>query len=252
MERLLEYLNCVEKAAASGGLVRGARSDFYLVCPCCKSQTQLPPFDDAGHKICFAPSSVGVFKFPFDPVYSAGYKDYFELVAARQTGNFPYLLEAYRLYKGTGGAYAAAFAKFGDDMFILSSCWGLVSAKFKLPCYNFEFSVRQKRQPTPTPHTRYINYDGCDTCNAWLNTGFFHLAQPAFENPLKPVVIVGGQQYIRRFKYLYSVNGLQNPVIALVGEDKMHSYLTAAKPKNWHIKRIGGYTNWQYWYMKNL
>lgn len=252
MERLLEYLNAVEEGAASGGTARGARPDFYLVCPCCKSQTRLPPFDDAGRKICFSPSPKAVFKFPFDPVYSAGYKDYFELVAAKQAGSFPYMLEAYRLYVGSGGAYAAAFANFGDDMFILSSCWGLVSAKFKLPCYNFEFSVRQKRQSAPTPHTRYINYDGCDTCNAWLNTGFFHLAQPAVENPLKPVVVVGGQQYIRRFKYLYSANGLQNPVIALAGEDKVCSYLTAVKPKNWHIKRIDGYTNWQYWYMKNL
>lgn len=252
MEGLLEYLNTVEEGAASSGTARGARPDFYLVCPCCKSQTQLPPFDDAGHKICFSPSPKVAFKFPFDPVYSAGYKDYFELVAAKQAGNLPYMLEAYRLYIGSGGAYAAAFANFEDDMFILSSCWGLVSAKFKLPCYNFEFSVRQKGQSTPIAHTRYINYDGCDTCNAWQNTGFFHLAQPAVEKPLKPIVVVGGQQYIRRFKYLYLANNLQNPVIVFAGEDKVCSYLTAAKPKNWHIKRIDGYTNWQYQYMKNL
>lgn len=250
-----KYLDYVGKKM-SGNVLSPcvARPSFYLVCPCCSSQDEnLGDFDDSGTKVCFGniTNAQGIFKYPFEKPITQGFGNYYELVDNLQQNPPPYLTEAWKLYQARGAPYYRAHKNNKTSLFILSPCWGLVRADFCLPHYNFEFALRQKAKQLDS-HFRYIDDTGADLIQNWSGYGFNHLESDAKQNPQKPIVVLGGKCYILRFRYLYCLAALKNPVYALIGDDKCFNILNQANLPNWNLIRVNSYTNWHYNYMKNL
>lgn len=253
MEKLIEYLKRVDYAVNHDGKVNSdEKPDFFLVCPCCGTQEGLPLFFDNGISVKFGnvDGAQGEFHYPFHKPKTSGFDDYYKLVNSLQKTPTNYMIEAKYLYLGRGKPtpYELAYDHNKTNLFILSPCWGLVSADFKLPRYNFEFRVRQ-RLSRLGDHYRYINQKGKDNCPAWAGKGFNHLDSEAKKNPQKPIVILGGANYIYRFYGIYSDCKWVNPVYAIVGESNIANEISAP---TWKFIKVQGNQNWHYQYMKRI
>ncbi len=94
------------------------------------------------------------------------------------------LIEAYALYQNP--IYRGLFQKFGDNLYILSAGWGLISAKFRIPKYDITFSISARDPNIIRPIQNPV----------WDENDF---KQIAGISPNQRLIFIGGKDYIHQF-----------------------------------------------------
>lgn len=230
MEETVKYLGCKIK-----GTSVTLKADFYLLCQCCQSQGRA--------KQCFGVDIVANPQKPNDmrpfDVLPSGNTIYDE-VEKQQDAN---LTPAYLAYtagcRNIMSPYEQCYRNHGNNLFILSTAWGIVRADFKIPKYDVSFSPRADPRVKAKLNSRgdYAN----NHWNSYANVAFNHLKfrdeidSNLKVNSKKPIVVILARTYLLRFARVYSNSGMSNPLVII-------SY--AVVPNN--VRRILGNANVQY------
>lgn len=233
LENVIEYLKDIDARVVGGGRKTQScinKPNFYIVCPCCKSQKPL-----CGNGLgAFVNVNVG--HRPFDSFKN--FNTYFDTVKAFQGSLTP----AYKLYNGEKGARSPHYICHEHNkknLYILSTAWGIVNSEFELPEYNVTFSADDNTA---------LQSDGEYEDTQWRNgmsRAFNELA--TLSDKSLPVVMMGGDSYIRRFLFLS--RKILNPVVIFT---RKASIIEECKRKKIpYVKaNTDTRTNWYYKYME--
>lgn len=248
-EKIKEYISGIEGAVNGKNAVPTNRPDFYLVVPCANS----------GKNITFNETPTIEVKFKTIPNHSAnpkevcpyeqplsggGYNNYLEFIENNQA--HPDLVHAYELYdNGKGKGYVSVYNKLAQNFFILSSLWGIIKADKKIPHYNITLEVSSYGKGCS--NVQYINKQGV-AFNANNNLCFNDLEKIAKENPQKPIVFFGSDNYIQRFIELSK--NFSNDII-LVHKRDLSKIVIPSWWKKIHIN-CDRRTAWYYDFMKKI
>ena len=199
--------------------------DFYIVCPCCGCQKENAP--TLGVDIVANPNASE--KRPFDLWENE--KTFFKKVEEKQGSLTP----AYELYQGGNGAYKIVHENHKTKAYFLSPAWGIVRSDFRLPKYNVSFSNNAKKK-----YRAVIRNNGRYENNEWqkgMENAFNHLKEDINKegNQDIPIVLLMGNSYVRRFRFLYVFYEMKNP---------LHVFK--------HPKQDLQRTNWYYKYMREI
>ena len=263
----------IEDVKNSGGSAKRAFKDikppfpFFLLVPCSHQDAGKIPFkiSPASPYIVFKtinnqnkasnsytnPDEVRPFDAP------AGYSSYYDFIDKNQNSNRSDLVETYRLYNGYNAdgtpskrrGYIDCYKRHKDDMFMLSSLWGIMGAKKKIPFYDVELKIN-KRSYGRDYH--YIDNSGKDLDPAWLSAAakqFNDLETAAQKDPEKPIIFIGIGKYIERFLELGK--NIKNKVYVIYNKNYLlEPYINI--PANWIPinANLSQHSSWHYEFIK--
>ncbi len=247
MEETVKYLGCKIK-----GTSVTLKADFYLLCQCCQSQGRA--------KQCFGVDIVANPQNPNDmrpfDILPSGNTIYDE-VKKQQDAN---LTPAYLAY--TAGCrniispYEQCYRNHGNNLFILSTAWGIVRADFKIPKYDVSFSPRADPRVKAKLNSRgdYAN----NHWNSYANAAFNHLKDEIDSNlkvnSKKPIVVILARTYLLRFARVYSNSGMSNPLV-IISKTRVPISVENILKNSYIIKKheqikIGNKRQWHYEVMR--
>ncbi len=209
------------------------KPDFYVVCPCCKTQRSAKKNPLNGVVSIFNRKVVR----PFDSYQNEN--TIFDAVKDMQNDLTP----AYQLYQGKQGKsspYRMCYENNKGKMFCLSPAWGIVRADFCLPEYNVKFG---ETETTLTNDGDYVNQDW----QKGMKNAFNHLKDVT--DKTIPIVAFGNENYIKRLIFLKKSGVIENSIVVFTRNANIIEMCDKKKIDfvEAHTTRA---TNWYYDYMK--